>query len=229
MRRGAIDPGLELRAPLRTAPLHARRPAAHADTQVARGLELAEAVFPSNLRGSVAARPSILLVVNERPVLDSLSILFTRLGYRVTTAQSGQAGIEQLRKERPDVVVCDLEMPDVTGLDVLRAAHDIERFLPVILITSRADVDTAIEALKEGALQYIQYIETPFENRELAAKVEAAVQLSGTVPMHGNAELAPPHVPSMETIEKAYIKHVMEMTEANERESWLRKLGRWLT
>ena len=102
--------------------------------------------------------------------------MFSRRGYRVDTAQSGQAGIRQLRKERPDVVVSDIKMPEVTGIDVLRAAREVDLFLPVILITARADVDTAIQALNEGAFQYIQ---KPFENRELLAKVENALQLRG--------------------------------------------------
>ncbi|MFN2431224.1 MAG: sigma-54-dependent transcriptional regulator [Gemmatimonadota bacterium] len=120
--------------------------------------------------------PSILLIDDEPSLLESLSILFSRRGYRVETAQSGRAGIRQLRKDRPDVVVSDIKMPEVTGIDVLRAAREVDLFLPVILITARADVDTAIQALNEGAFQYIQ---KPFENRELLAKVENALQLRG--------------------------------------------------
>ncbi|HEY7529348.1 MAG TPA: sigma-54 dependent transcriptional regulator [Gemmatimonadota bacterium] len=122
------------------------------------------------------APPSILLIDDEPSLLESLSILFSRRGYRVETAQSGRAGIRQLRKERPDVIVSDIKMPEVSGIDVLRAAREVDLFLPVILITARADVDTAIQALNEGAFQYIQ---KPFENRELLAKVENALQLRG--------------------------------------------------
>jgi DNA-binding NtrC family response regulator len=122
------------------------------------------------------APPSILLIDDEPSLLESLSILFSRRGYRVETAQSGRAGIRQLRKERPDVIVSDIKMPEVSGIDVLRAAREVDLFLPVILITARADVDTAIQALNEGAFQYIQ---EPFENRELLAKVENALQLRG--------------------------------------------------
>ena len=122
------------------------------------------------------APPSILLIDDEPSLLESLSILFSRRGYRVETAQSGRAGIRQLRKERPDVIVSDIKMPEVSGIDVLRAAREMDLFLPVILITARADVDTAIQALNEGAFQYIQ---KPFENRELLAKVENALQLRG--------------------------------------------------
>ena len=123
-----------------------------------------------------ATAPSILLIDDETSLLESLSILFNRRGYRVETAQSGRAGIRQLRKERPDVVVSDIKMPEITGIDVLKAAREVDLFLPVILITARADVDTAIQALNEGAFQYIQ---KPFENRELLAQVENALQFRG--------------------------------------------------
>jgi DNA-binding NtrC family response regulator len=123
-----------------------------------------------------APAPSILLIDDEPSLLESLSILLSRRGYRVETAQSGRAGIRQLRKEKPDVIVSDIKMPEVTGIDVLKAAREVDLFLPVILITARADVDTAIQALNEGAFQYIQ---KPFENRELLAQVENALQLRG--------------------------------------------------
>jgi DNA-binding NtrC family response regulator len=122
------------------------------------------------------AIPSILLIDDEPSLLESLSILFSRRGYRVETAQSGRAGIRQLRKERPDVVISDIKMPEITGIDVLKAAREVDLFLPVILITARADIDTAIQALNEGAFHYIQ---KPFENRELLAQVENALQLRG--------------------------------------------------
>ncbi len=123
-----------------------------------------------------APAPSILLIDDEPSLLESLSILLSRRGYRVETAQSGRAGIRQLRKEKPDVIVSDIKMPEVSGIDVLKAAREVDLFLPVILITARADVDTAIQALNEGAFQYIQ---KPFENRELLAQVENALQLRG--------------------------------------------------
>jgi DNA-binding NtrC family response regulator len=120
--------------------------------------------------------PNILIIDDEPSLLESLSILLARRGYRVETAQSGRAGIRQLRKEKPDVIISDIKMPEVTGIDVLKAAREVDLFLPVILITARADVDTAIQALNEGAFQYIQ---KPFENRELLAQVENALQLRG--------------------------------------------------
>jgi DNA-binding NtrC family response regulator len=123
-----------------------------------------------------APAPSILLIDDEPSLLESLSILLSRRGYRVETAQSGRAGIRQLRKEKPDVIVSDIKMPEVTGIDVLKAAREVDLFLPVILITARADVDTAIQALNEGAFQYIQ---KPFENRELLAQIDNALQLRG--------------------------------------------------
>jgi DNA-binding NtrC family response regulator len=123
-----------------------------------------------------APSPSILIIDDEPSLLESLSILLSRRGYRVETAQSGRAGIRQLRKEKPDVIVSDIKMPEVSGIDVLKAAREVDLFLPVILITARADVDTAIQALNDGAFQYIQ---KPFENRELLAQVENALQLRG--------------------------------------------------
>jgi len=113
----------------------------------------------------------ILIVDDETAILDTLRILLKREGFAVETAVGGQQGIDRMREQRPDVVLTDVRMPGVGGLEVLLAARELDPSLPVILMTAQASLQTAIRAVNEGAFYYIQ---KPFANDELLAIVRRA-------------------------------------------------------
>ena len=115
----------------------------------------------------------ILVVDDETAILDTLRILLKREGFQVETAVGGQAGVDKLSEVRPDVVLSDVRMPNVGGLEVLLAAKELDRSLPVILMTAQASLQTAMRAVNEGAFYYIQ---KPFSNDELVAICRRAAE-----------------------------------------------------
>ncbi|MDZ4675019.1 MAG: sigma-54 dependent transcriptional regulator [Gemmatimonadota bacterium] len=118
-------------------------------------------------------QPSLLIVDDESGILDTLRILLRKEGFEVTTAQGGKAGLEQIRSGNHDIVLTDVRMPQVTGLDILQAAKEQDAVTPVILMTAQASLQTAISAVNAGAFYYIQ---KPFSNDELLVILRRACE-----------------------------------------------------
>ena len=91
----------------------------------------------------------------------------------MATAQGGKAGLEALEQSPPDVLLSDIRMPGVSGIDVLAAARKRDPELPVILMTAQAELRTAIDAVNQGAFQYVQ---KPFETAALVAICRRALE-----------------------------------------------------
>ncbi|CAA9306240.1 MAG: two component, sigma54 specific, transcriptional regulator, Fis family [uncultured Gemmatimonadetes bacterium] len=115
----------------------------------------------------------ILVIDDETAILDTLRILLRREGFQVETAVGGQQGVARMEELRPDVVLSDVRMPGVGGLEVLLAAKELDPSLPVILMTAQASLQTAIRAVNEGAFYYIQ---KPFANDEMVAICRRAAE-----------------------------------------------------
>ena len=116
-------------------------------------------------------KPTVLVIDDESGILDTLRILLKKEGFEVTIAQGGKSGLEQIRTGQHDMILTDVRMPQVTGLDILAAAHDQDPMTPVILMTAQASLQTAISAVNSGAFYYIQ---KPFANDELIAILRRA-------------------------------------------------------
>jgi DNA-binding NtrC family response regulator len=114
----------------------------------------------------VTQKAKVLLVDDETGILETLQILFRGEGYQVLLANSGRAALETLETERPDIVVSDIRMPGVTGLEVLARARQVDPEMAVILMTAQASLQSAVRAVNEGAYYYLQ---KPFANDELLA------------------------------------------------------------
>jgi two-component system nitrogen regulation response regulator GlnG len=99
--------------------------------------------------------PRLLVIDDEASVCYSFKRVFGARGVEVLTASTGQAGLESLRTQHPDVIVLDLQLPDGSGMDVFRQVHELDARLPVIFITAHGTTDTAIEAMKHGAFDYL--------------------------------------------------------------------------
>jgi DNA-binding NtrC family response regulator len=108
--------------------------------------------------------PKILVIDDETSILDTVRILLKREGFDVQVAVGGQQGIEALETGSPDIVLTDIRMPGVTGIDVLNTSREKDPGLPVILMTAQASLQSAIQAVNQGAFHYIQ---KPFSNDEL--------------------------------------------------------------
>jgi two-component system response regulator HydG len=118
-------------------------------------------------------KASILVVDDESGILDTLRILLRNEGFEVTTAQGGRAGLEAIRGGSHDIVLTDVRMPQVSGIDILTAAREQDPMTPVILMTAQASLQSAIQAVNSGAFYYIQ---KPFSNDELVTILRRACE-----------------------------------------------------
>ena len=121
----------------------------------------------------MSQKPSVLVVDDESGILDTLRILLRNEGFEVATAQGGKAGLEQIRSGVHDLILSDVRMPQVSGLDILNAAREQDPMTPVILMTAQASLQSAISAVNSGAFYYIQ---KPFSNDELVAILRRACE-----------------------------------------------------
>ncbi len=97
----------------------------------------------------------VLIVDDEKSMRDLLTITLEKAGYDVTAAEGGEAAIEAIRKESFEAIITDLRMPKVDGMQVLSAARDLSPETAVIVVTAVASTETAVEAMKLGAFDYI--------------------------------------------------------------------------
>ncbi len=119
--------------------------------------------------------PRLLVLDDEPRMVDILAMVLRREGYEVTSCTDADRALEILAAEPFDLLITDLRMPGRDGLEVLRSARAESPELPVILMTAHASVRTAIAAMKEGA---VDYVEKPFDNDELKALVRRALDLT---------------------------------------------------
>ena len=98
----------------------------------------------------------ILVVDDDQGMRDYLEIMLTREGYDVTTASGGREAISSCKKKKFDLVITDLKMPKIGGIDILKAIKEHSPETMVILITGYASGETAVEAMKEGAYDYLE-------------------------------------------------------------------------
>ncbi|PIE57652.1 MAG: DNA-binding response regulator [Desulfobulbus propionicus] len=118
-----------------------------------------------------------ILVVDDEPNYQIvLSEILRDEGYEVFTADSGVAGLPIVRDTDIDVVISDMKMPGMDGIELLAKIKDFNRDLPVILITAFAEVEKAVEAMKLGAFTYLA---KPFSNEQLLASVSKAIEHYG--------------------------------------------------
>jgi DNA-binding NtrC family response regulator len=113
----------------------------------------------------------ILLVDDEVVFTQNMSKLLANRGYRVTAVNSGDNAIKALEKENFDVVVLDLKMPGMDGLTTLKEIKKLDLFTETLILTGHGSIDTALEAIKLGAYDYLT---KPCEVEELVAKIEGA-------------------------------------------------------
>ncbi|HET7458802.1 MAG TPA: sigma-54 dependent transcriptional regulator [Gemmatimonadaceae bacterium] len=118
-------------------------------------------------------KPNVLVIDDESGILDTLRILLKNEGFAPHTALGGRQGVEMIPQLAPDIVLSDVRMPSVGGLEVLTAARAHDPDTPVILMTAQATLQSAVQAVNEGAFYYIQ---KPFRNDELVAILRRAAE-----------------------------------------------------
>ena len=115
----------------------------------------------------------ILIVDDDTRLRTSFERLLLGAGHKVITAASGEDGLIEVEKHRPELVVMDVRLPGINGLEALAALHGRDSRLPVIIMTAFSTTDTAIEATKRGAFDYVL---KPFKPEEMLALIDSALE-----------------------------------------------------
>lgn len=116
----------------------------------------------------------IAVIDDEQNMRHMLMSLLTRRGYEVSALADGAAAVEFCAVHAVDVVLCDLRMPGMSGIEVLRRLHESNETLPIIMMSAFATVDTAVEAMRLGAWNFIT---KPFKSEEVLRTLEKAVEV----------------------------------------------------
>jgi two-component system, OmpR family, response regulator RegX3 len=122
----------------------------------------------------MAEAPLILVVDDEESYRDALSVALEREGFRVALAADGQEALDQFEETRPGLVLLDVMLPRISGVDVCREIRTRSR-VPIIMVTARSAEIDAVVGLEVGADDYVS---KPFRLRELIARVRAALRRS---------------------------------------------------
>jgi len=126
-------------------------------------------------------RHSTILVVDDDPyVLESISTLLRAFGFTVNTCDNANSAIQEIQRSAVDVVLTDIKMPGLTGVDLLGMIHKFDPQIPVILMTAYAELDVAVDAIKKGAFDFIT---KPYNADYLIHTIEKAVKYSGLIQM----------------------------------------------
>jgi two-component system response regulator HydG len=111
-------------------------------------------------------KPVLLVIDDQQHLIESVTVLLKREGFEVISELSGEEGLKRFKDEQPDIVLCDVRMPKVSGIDVLEEIRRSSPETPVVLMTAQASLQSAIQAVNLGATHYVQ---KPFKNDELIA------------------------------------------------------------
>ncbi len=117
---------------------------------------------------------NILVVDDELSMREFLELMLTKEGYNVSCAETGKKAISMVNKKYFDLLLCDIRLGDISGIDVLRAAKKQNPNTVVIMISAYASAETAVEAMNEGAYDYVP---KPFDNEELRQTIKKALDL----------------------------------------------------
>ncbi len=117
---------------------------------------------------------TILIIDDNETIREGLGLIVKKLGHEPVIAASGTAGIAAFKHKRADFVITDLKMDGATGVDVLKAISTLDPDVPIMIITGFGTVETAVEAMKLGAFDFIT---KPIQNEVVKLKVERALEL----------------------------------------------------
>jgi len=116
----------------------------------------------------------VLIIDDNETMREGMAATVRRMGHEVVTAASGAEGLALLKKQGADFVITDLKMEGVGGLEVLEAVKRIDPSCPTLIVTAFGTVETAVEAMRLGAIDFLQ---KPFAPEVLRLKVERALEM----------------------------------------------------
>src|SRR5436190_1905714 len=99
--------------------------------------------------------PKILIIDDEKSIRSTLREILEYENYYVEEAAEGSEGLMKADKEKFDIILCDIKMPKMDGIEVLEKLHEKNSDIPVVMISGHGNIDTAVEAIKKGAFDFI--------------------------------------------------------------------------
>ena len=120
-------------------------------------------------------KPRILVIDDEGAIRDSLRMILEYEDYQFVGAATGQEGIAAVQRERPDLVLLDIKMPGMDGLEVLRKLHALDETLPVVMISGHGTTATAVEAIRSGA---VDFLDKPLSSERVIVTLQNALKQS---------------------------------------------------
>lgn len=138
-----------------------------------------EKVFAEEISGKDITKKPKILVVDDEPHIAKLIKLSLKKKFDVIEAYNGQTAIEKVNQEKPDLVLLDLMMPGMNGLDVCKKLKHSKttREIPIVILSAKSQLDDKFQGIDAGA---IDYITKPFDPVDLLKKVEANLSFSGS-------------------------------------------------
>jgi len=124
------------------------------------------------MKESDTASEIVYVVDDDASVRDALSVMLTLEGFQVFGFADGDSLLAAVRQHQPDCVILDVHMPGRSGLDILKELHQRQNAVPLFIISGQGDIPMAVDAIKNGALDFI---EKPFRGSEIVARLDEAI------------------------------------------------------
>jgi two-component system, response regulator RegA len=150
-------------------------------------------------------KPTVLIVDDDKDICYLLATAIESDDIQILTAYSSQAAMDLFDKNRPDLVLLDIQLPEMTGIEVLEQMKKIDADSQIIMVTAYAAIDTAIQAMKLGALDYVC---KPFKIPELRETVKNALEF---------LKIKEETAVTLEQVERAHIEKVLGEVDGNRR------------
>jgi two-component system KDP operon response regulator KdpE len=132
-------------------------------------------------------KPRVLVVEDDPEMRKALSLNLTARGYRIVTAATGSAALDEAAAMNPDVIVLDLGLPDMDGMDIIQAIRGYSR-TPIVVLSGRSGSADKVDALEAGADDYVT---KPFDINELVARLRAATRRANPDDMYAVIHVGP--------------------------------------
>jgi len=149
------------------------------------------------MKESDTASETVYVVDDDASVRDALSVMLTLEGFQVFGFADGDSFLAAVRQHQPDCIILDVHMPGRSGLDILKELHHRQNATPLFIISGQGDIPMAVDAIKNGALDFI---EKPFHAETLVTRIrEAIARAREKAQAHAGSRLAP-HFPGRDLL-----------------------------